>query len=91
MHTCGRYRYLFITPVVSRYLFITPVVLCHMHTCGRYRYLFITVATGLWGGLLIGLQTEYFTSNRYQPVQVRLGTLGTLGLRAHTQARSLLL
>nr|ADK36629.1 vacuolar H+-pyrophosphatase [Dunaliella viridis] len=32
-------------------------------------YLFITVATGLWGGLLIGLQTEYFTSNRYQPVQ----------------------
>jgi inorganic pyrophosphatase len=28
------------------------------------------VATGLWGGLLIGLQTEYFTSNRYKPVQV---------------------
>jgi hypothetical protein len=34
------------------------------------RYLFVTVATGLWGGLLIGLQTEYFTSNRYKPVQV---------------------
>lgn len=33
--------------------------------------MFVTVAVGLWGGLLIGLQTEYFTSNRYQPVQVR--------------------
>lgn len=32
-------------------------------------YLFVTVATGLWSGLLIGLQTEYFTSNRYKPVQ----------------------
>eukprot|EP00798_Chlamydomonas_sp_ICE-L_P020682 gene20682-27477_t len=32
-------------------------------------HMFITVAAGLWGGLLIGLQTEYFTSNRYQPVQ----------------------
>lgn len=30
------------------------------------------VACGLWGGLGIGLQTEYFTSNRYRPVQVRL-------------------
>ena len=33
-------------------------------------YLFICVAVGLWGGLIIGLATEYFTSNRYQPVQV---------------------
>ncbi|KAL6754594.1 vacuolar H+-pyrophosphatase [Haematococcus lacustris] len=32
-------------------------------------YMFCTVAVGLWGGLLIGLQTEYFTSNRYKPVQ----------------------
>ncbi len=32
-------------------------------------HMFITVAVGLWGGLLIGLQTEYFTSNRYTPVQ----------------------
>lgn len=39
------------------------------------RYLFITVAVGLWGGLLIGLQTEYFTSNRYQPVQVGVSVL----------------
>ncbi len=31
--------------------------------------MFVTVSVGLWGGLLIGLQTEYFTSNRYQPVQ----------------------
>ena len=34
-------------------------------------YLFCCVAAGLWGGLAIGLQTEYFTSNRYKPVQVR--------------------
>ena len=26
--------------------------------------MFVTVCVGLWGGLLIGLQTEYFTSNR---------------------------
>lgn len=26
--------------------------------------MFVTVCSGLWGGLLIGLQTEYFTSNR---------------------------
>jgi inorganic pyrophosphatase len=32
-------------------------------------HLFFCVAVGLWGGLLIGLVTEYFTSNRYQPVQ----------------------
>lgn len=32
-------------------------------------YMFICVASGLWGGLIIGLITEYFTSNRFQPVQ----------------------
>ncbi|KAK9830190.1 hypothetical protein WJX72_010203 [[Myrmecia] bisecta] len=32
-------------------------------------HMFFCVATGLWGGLIIGLVTEYFTSNRYQPVQ----------------------
>ena len=31
--------------------------------------LFICVAVGLWGGLAIGISTEYFTSNRYSPVQ----------------------
>ncbi|MEW5298026.1 MAG: hypothetical protein WDW36_001190 [Sanguina aurantia] len=31
--------------------------------------IFACVAAGLWGGLLVGLQTEYFTSNRYKPVQ----------------------
>lgn len=35
-------------------------------------HLFFCVACGLWGGLIIGIATEYFTSNRYQPVQVRL-------------------
>ena len=39
-------------------------------------YLFVCVAAGLWGGLGIGLQTEYFTSNRYKPVQVGGGCLG---------------
>ena len=34
-------------------------------------YMFFCVAVGLWGGLVIGIVTEYFTSNRYQPVQVR--------------------
>ncbi|KIY91678.1 Pyrophosphate-energized vacuolar membrane proton pump [Monoraphidium neglectum] len=34
-------------------------------------YLFVCVAAGLWGGLAIGLQTEFFTSNRYKPVQAR--------------------
>eukprot|EP00798_Chlamydomonas_sp_ICE-L_P021208 gene21208-28116_t len=32
-------------------------------------HMFVCVAAGLWGGLLIGLQTEYFTSNAYKPVQ----------------------
>ena len=32
-------------------------------------HLFVCVAAGLWGGLAIGLQTEYYTSNRYKPVQ----------------------
>ncbi len=44
-----------------------PCVLC----LPCHRHMFVTVAVGLWGGLLIGLQTEYFTSNRYKPVQVR--------------------
>ena len=33
-------------------------------------HMFFCVAIGLWGGLIIGLVTEYYTSNRYQPVQV---------------------
>ena len=32
----------------------------------------ICVVSGLWGGLIIGIVTEYYTSNRYTPVQVRL-------------------
>ena len=31
----------------------------------------ICVVSGLWGGLIIGIVTEYYTSNRYTPVQVR--------------------
>lgn len=33
-------------------------------------YMFVCVACGLWGGLIIGLVTEYYTSNRFKPVQV---------------------
>jgi inorganic pyrophosphatase len=32
-------------------------------------HMFFCVAAGLWGGLVIGLATEYFTSNRFTPVQ----------------------
>lgn len=32
-------------------------------------YMFVCILVGLWGGLGIGLQTEYFTSNRYRPVK----------------------
>jgi len=38
-------------------------------------YMFVCVAAGLWGGLIIGVQTEYFTSNAYRPVQARRGGL----------------
>ena len=34
--------------------------------------MFFCVAVGLWGGLIIGLVTEYFTSNRFTPVQVSM-------------------
>ena len=36
-------------------------------------HMFFCVASGLWGGLVIGLVTEYYTSNRYAPVQVGAG------------------
>lgn len=32
-------------------------------------YMFFCVAAGLWGGLAIGLSTEYYTSNTYRPVR----------------------
>ncbi|KAK9812230.1 hypothetical protein WJX73_005782 [Symbiochloris irregularis] len=32
-------------------------------------YMFICVAVGLWGGLIIGVVTERYTSNAYPPVQ----------------------
>lgn len=58
-------------------LFAACMALCVCVT-GR-RYMFVCVACGLWGGLFIGLQTEYFTSNRYRPVQV-CGSRGGVGL-----------
>lgn len=33
-------------------------------------HMFFCVASGLWGGLAIGIVTEYYTSNRYEPVKV---------------------
>ncbi len=32
-------------------------------------HMFICVASGLWGGLVIGVVTEYFTSHRFSPVR----------------------
>jgi H(+)-translocating pyrophosphatase len=32
-------------------------------------YVFFCVACGLWSGMVIGFMTEYYTSNRYTPVQ----------------------
>ena len=44
-------------------------------------YLFFCVASGLWGGLTIGLVTEYYTSNAYAPVKVgRVGVVCETGL-----------
>ena len=43
-------------------------------------YMFFCVGVGLWGGLIIGIVTEYFTSNRYRPVQV-----GQAALRMHSR------
>ena len=39
--------------------------------------MFFCVAVGLWGGLIIGLVTEYFTSNRFTPVQVGAARLAS--------------
>jgi hypothetical protein len=33
-------------------------------------HLAVAVISGLWGGLIIGVCTEYYTSNRYQPTKV---------------------
>jgi hypothetical protein len=48
-------------------------VMTNVTVTRSHRYMFVCVACGLWGGLAIGLQTEYFTSNRYRPVQVGAG------------------
>ena len=31
--------------------------------------MFFCVSAGLWGGLIIGVTTEYYTSNTYKPVK----------------------
>ena len=40
-------------------------------------HLAVAVISGLWGGLIIGVSTEYYTSNRYQPTKV--SSSGMLG------------
>jgi len=35
----------------------------------KWWYMFLCVSVGLWGGLVIGIQTEYFTSNAFKPTQ----------------------
>lgn len=37
-------------------------------TC-KYYYAFFCTISGLWSGLIIGIVTEYYTSNSYRPVQ----------------------
>lgn len=39
------------------------------HRVVKNWHMFIAVASGLWGGLAIGIVTEYYTSNTYQPVK----------------------
>lgn len=39
--------------------------------------IFFCVAVGLWSGLIIGLVTEYYTSNAYSPVQQVAGSCRT--------------
>lgn len=41
--------------------------LCKLcNNCSIHRELFFCVAVGLWAGLIIGITTEYFTSNAYR-------------------------
>lgn len=35
----------------------------------KYTHAFYCTAAGLWSGLIIGIVTEYYTSNAYGPVQ----------------------
>ena len=63
-----------------------PAEFTGIFTADPYRvvknwHICICVVAGLWGGLIIGIVTEYYTSNRYTPVQVGLGER-PLGLSA---------
>ena len=35
----------------------------------KWYYMFFCVSAGLWGGMIIGIVTEYYTSNTYRPVR----------------------
>jgi H+-translocating diphosphatase len=66
---------LLMTPVVLLVAFITLPSTFDMpypgdkHLTVHWYYMFFCVAVGLWGGMVIGISTEYFTSNAYQPVR----------------------
>ena len=58
----------------SEFNLSTAGELCDLSTgenCALYTSngIFVCTAAGLWAGLFIGLITEYYTSNRYQPVR----------------------
>jgi H+-translocating diphosphatase len=48
---------------------ITGLFIDDMDRVVKSWHVFMCVAIGLWGGLIIGLVTEYYTSNTYSPVQ----------------------
>lgn len=62
----------FMTPVVGMVAFFTLPTSFTIPSIDhdiQWWYMFVCVTVGLWGGLIIGLVTEYYTSNAYKPVQ----------------------
>jgi H+-translocating diphosphatase len=66
---------LLMTPVVLLVAFITLPTTFTMPYPGdktihvHWYYMFFCVCSGLWGGMVIGVATEYYTSNTYSPVR----------------------
>lgn len=60
------------TPVLyglSYFCMPSEFVFTEVNVTCKYYYAFICSACGLWSGLIIGIVTEYYTSNSYEPVQ----------------------
>jgi H+-translocating diphosphatase len=66
---------LLMTPVIFLIAFITLPSSFDMPYPGdltlhvKWYYMFFCVSAGLWGGMVIGVTTEYYTSNTYRPVR----------------------